>query len=314
MAVNRDASQPTTSHHRDFDSAYEEILSSSVSLTSAQYLFEKRNGRTYHSFAKNREYVLPNDEPERDRLDMQFWAFHEILDDAYHFAPIGDNPQRILDVGTGTGTWAIDMGDEYPSAIVTGTDLSPIQPLWVPPNVAFRLHDCLHYPWDFYNQFDLIHTQMLNGFAVKDWFQFYTEAYKNLKPGGWIECHEADSWVRSDDESLPPDGAIVTWLELWFRGGGKEYQMSGQDLADDMRKAGFVDITVKEFKAPIGPWMKSQINSGILSLNCLVEHLEGFSNRIFTEKLGMTNDEMKAVVRPAVREWRNKSVHTYWPL
>jgi methylase of polypeptide subunit release factors len=25
-----------------------------------------------------------------------------------HFAPIGDNPQNILDMGTGTGIWAID--------------------------------------------------------------------------------------------------------------------------------------------------------------------------------------------------------------
>jgi hypothetical protein len=27
-----------------------------------------------------------------------------------HLAPIGDEPQRILDVGTGTGIWAVEMG------------------------------------------------------------------------------------------------------------------------------------------------------------------------------------------------------------
>jgi methylase of polypeptide subunit release factors len=27
-----------------------------------------------------------------------------------HLAPIGENPQRILDIGTGTGIWAIEMG------------------------------------------------------------------------------------------------------------------------------------------------------------------------------------------------------------
>ena len=30
-----------------------------------------------------------------------------------HLAPIGPNTQRILDIGTGTGIWAIDMGELF---------------------------------------------------------------------------------------------------------------------------------------------------------------------------------------------------------
>lgn len=33
-----------------------------------------------------------------------------------------------LDIGTGTGIWAIDFADEHPETTVIGTDLSPIQP------------------------------------------------------------------------------------------------------------------------------------------------------------------------------------------
>lgn len=43
-------------------------------------------------------------------------------------APIGDSPQRVLDIGTGTGIWAIEFGDQFPSAQVIGNDLSPVQP------------------------------------------------------------------------------------------------------------------------------------------------------------------------------------------
>lgn len=46
------------------------------------------------------------------------------------YAPIGDKPSRILDVGTGTGIWAIDVGDEYPNTEIIGTDISPTQPSW----------------------------------------------------------------------------------------------------------------------------------------------------------------------------------------
>jgi len=52
-----------------------------------------------------------------------------VLDGKLHLAPL-DAPQRILDIGTGTGIWAIDIADEYPMAEVIGTDLSPIQPRW----------------------------------------------------------------------------------------------------------------------------------------------------------------------------------------
>lgn len=296
------------------NAVYEETLSNSVSLESAQPLFEKRNGRTYHNFAKDRAYVLPNDEAERDRLDMQFWAIHEVFDHQYHFASIGDSPRRILDIATGTGTWAIDMGDHYPNATVIGTDLSPIQPLWVPPNVSFELHDCLQYPWQFQDRFDFIHTQTINGFAVKDWKQFYAECYQKLSPGGWVESHEVDVAIRTDDDSLPANSAIDRWIQLWRRGAGDAFTKNGDGFAVDMRAAGFVDIVVKQYKLPIGAWMEGLANSGILSLNAITDHMEGISARVFMEKLGMTNEDMLSITEPAMLEWKDTSIHTYWPL
>jgi len=36
------------------------------------------------------------------------------------------------------GIWATDMGDKYPSAEITGIDLSPTQAEWVPPKSTSR--------------------------------------------------------------------------------------------------------------------------------------------------------------------------------
>ena len=43
-------------------------------------------------------------------------------------ALIANIEQRVLDVGTGTGIWAIDFADDFPDTTVFGTDLSPTQP------------------------------------------------------------------------------------------------------------------------------------------------------------------------------------------
>jgi ubiquinone/menaquinone biosynthesis C-methylase UbiE len=48
---------------------------------------------------------------------------------------------RQVDIGTGTGAWAVEVADQFPSAVVYGTDLSPIQPQWVPENVEFRVEN-----------------------------------------------------------------------------------------------------------------------------------------------------------------------------
>jgi trans-aconitate methyltransferase len=289
--------------------------SSTFSVNSSQqYLFQKRHGRTYHTFSAHRDYLLPNDEPERDRMDMQFWAIIEVLGHRYFHAPIADNPQDIIDIGTGTGMWAIEVAEQYPNASIIGTDLSPMQPTWVPPNVTFELHDCLQYPWEFSRQFDLIHTQLLNGFAVKHWREFYTECFRNLKPGGWVESHECDLMPYSDDNSIPNNSAVIRWLNLWDEGAGRGFRMTGAELGDIMGRVGFVDVVVKKIKIPIGVWDKTRLNAGMLSLTAMTEHMEGLSVRVFMEKLGMTEEEMRRYTEPAVREWRSKNFHSYWDL
>jgi hypothetical protein len=49
-----------------------------------------------------------------------------------------------------------DFADKYPSAQVAGTDLSAIQPQWVPPNCKFELDDA-QLEWKYPpNHFDFV--------------------------------------------------------------------------------------------------------------------------------------------------------------
>lgn len=146
--------------------ASDTVTAASTSLASSvrDYAFE--NGRRYHRFREGR-YNFPNDDVEQEREDMKH-AMVRMLCQQLHFAPIGDHPQQMLDIGTGTGIWAIEMADQFPSATVLGVDLSPIQPEWVPPNVRFMVDD-VESPWLHpSNYFDYIHSRH-TVMAIKDW-------------------------------------------------------------------------------------------------------------------------------------------------
>ena len=54
-------------------------------------------------------YMLPNDEVECDRLILQHDVLKKLRDNRIYFAPLKD-PKCILDIGTGVGIWAVEMG------------------------------------------------------------------------------------------------------------------------------------------------------------------------------------------------------------
>ena len=84
---------------------------------------------------------MPMDEKEKDRMDLQHHKYKLIMGGRHFLAPINPNPQRILDLGTGTGgtndplchghpdsrtlgIWALDIADTYPTAEVGDTCFS----------------------------------------------------------------------------------------------------------------------------------------------------------------------------------------------
>ena len=59
---------------------------------------------------------MPNDDAEQDRMDLCHHIWQLCLDGVLFRAPISSKPQNVLDLGTGTGIWAIQFADDYPSA------------------------------------------------------------------------------------------------------------------------------------------------------------------------------------------------------
>lgn len=64
------------------------------------------NSRSYHAYESG-SYPFPNDKREQNRLDMLNAAIMRILYNQLFLAPIQPNGLKILDIGTGTGLWAM---------------------------------------------------------------------------------------------------------------------------------------------------------------------------------------------------------------
>ena len=87
-----------------------DAASSTQSLSSSVLNYQYENGRRYHAYREG-EYVIPNDDREQDRLDLNHHIYRIAVGGALFRAPINPNSERILDLGTGTGIWAIEMAE-----------------------------------------------------------------------------------------------------------------------------------------------------------------------------------------------------------
>lgn len=241
----------------------------------------------------------PNDEEACDNLDLFHHVFNLSLGGKLFLAPIAKNPQRILDLGTGTGIWAMDCADQFPSASVIATDLSPIQPSFVPPNLEFQIDDfCL--PWTFsLESFDFIHARSIYG-CVANYTTFYSEILSHLKPGAWFEQAEISVVPRAEDGTLHGT-SMDLWGPLALKAGekfGKSFSIA-EDMKELMVEAGFVNVTYRTFKWPIGPWAKDpkMKQIGLYNRAGWEEGLEGWAMFLFTNYLGVSFDGCFVIVR-----------------
>ncbi|KAK5661869.1 hypothetical protein OQA88_9977 [Cercophora sp. LCS_1] len=246
---------PEDVDHDEFDACDYDKRSAAegTSITSSLFEHSYENGRRYHAY-KNARYPIPNDDMEQNREDMKHALMLELTDGKLFLAPIGDAPLRIIDLGTGTGVWAIDVADQFPSAQVIGVDFTPIQPQWVPPNLKFLVDD-------------------IDQALEYTFLDLATEAFKRF---------------GSD-----------------FRAGNK--------LEKTLGDAGFVNVSVKKLKVPVGPWAKDKRLRLIgLYFQKILEGLVAAIGARPLAALGMTPEEIETLLAAVRRDLKNTGYHTYF--
>ncbi|KAF2147597.1 uncharacterized protein K452DRAFT_293995 [Aplosporella prunicola CBS 121167] len=287
----------------DTDSAYgddsESVLSAFTSAMSAATDYRYENGRRYHAYDDG-AYYLPNDEDELDRLDLQHEMWKMVLKGALYMSPIPDSVQSVLDVGCGTGVWSIQFAEEHPGAQVIGTDLSPVQPSFVPPNCSF-LVDNAEKEWAFDQKFDFVHVRMLC-MGMHSWPRFFRQCWENMEPGGWLEVREimfpwgAAGHGPQDLEQIAKS-PLLEWSDLVRQGAAKVGIDTKACLRFEelLRGQGFVNVRRKDVQWPLGIWPKGeeQKKLGAYAVENLKSGLQGISTAVFSRNLGMSREEIE---------------------
>ncbi|KAE8419823.1 S-adenosyl-L-methionine-dependent methyltransferase [Aspergillus pseudocaelatus] len=251
------------------------------------------------------EYLGPNDEQESDRLDMLHEMLLVMMNRKLYLAPIESSPGRVLDLGAGTGIWVMDFGE------VIGMDLSPTQPQFVPPKARFLVDD-FEDDWIYQDQFDFIHGRYLAG-AVKDWRRLMTQAYKYTKPGGWVEFQDWNVNVYSEDDSIKGTSVEKYYSVVCGSFTKAGFIISpGPHLGEWLQEAGFEEVHVQKYRAPVGGWPKDKYYKTIGVWNLLQAEtgFEAGAMAVLTRFEGWSKEEVNVLVSGARKDVRDPKVHT----
>ncbi|KAF9287626.1 hypothetical protein BGZ68_001547 [Mortierella alpina] len=256
-------SSRSSSRSDSFSSDQPSPLSVNTKLPDWVYTFydqqskqQYEDGRTRHT-VESAPYMLPNDLTESDRLDAQHYIVRYCFQGNYNVKLDRSAQLKILDVATGTGVWALEMAQEFPTAEIHGVDISPIYPTSgtsdrpVPSSCHFRLCnvlDGLPYPD---NYFDFVYQRLLvYAFTPAQRKQVNIELLRVLKPSGYVQLVESDGLIYNPG----PTTAKANALSLDTPKKKSVDPTDVQRLKPGLKRAGFAQVNSFCIALPVGDW------------------------------------------------------------
>ncbi|KAK7961795.1 methyltransferase domain-containing protein [Apiospora aurea] len=233
-----------------------------------------------------------------------------------YLAPV-TTPKRVLDVGTGSGEWALDFARENPASSVLGVDLEAVTIPITVPNCNFCVGD-VEEEWQFSSgAFDYIYARSLaRKFA--DTRRYLASVYANLNPGGFAEFQEWITELRCPNYSL--EG---TAIQKWNRG---MLQGSASPAFILLRNVPFwrphADKTTKPAFKQIGQELDfingypSKLADAGFRIGTLMRQntavvLEMYSETVFVGILGWSKEDLQTLMRDVREDLINNNIHCY---
>lgn len=239
--------------------------------------------------------IPTNDIREISRLDFEHYLLRQTLQGDY-VAPIGQ-PQRILDVGCGTGRWAHDMSLRFPQAHVVGFDLDLTAThatinraalVKQPIRCRFIQGDVLHgLPFED-GSFDFVHMRLLFlSLPVERWPAVVRELARVTRRGGWIELIE----TTPPRQLGPALDSICRWCVTLAAAHGVDLYVA-ERLDSFLRDASLSGVVFRRVVLPLGP------HGGRIGMMVAADdfaYIEGFRPGILREGIATAEAYAQAV-------------------
>ncbi|KAG8954661.1 hypothetical protein FRC04_011094 [Tulasnella sp. 424] len=288
---------------------------STVSSDREEAFFRDMAGRKLNTM--NVAYTLPSDSSEIKRLDQEHRMLKFVLNSNYVgnikdvLASTKEKDKRIMDCGTGSGLWCIEVAEEFPQASVVGVDLAPIQP-------RFELFDLdgqqLPYP-DGY--FDVIHCRSVY-MGIRNYPLFLRECARVLRRNGMIILAEADSQPLTDNKRIMAPEYAQGWTAFWteYR---KTLGKNGFDVSIPTRLRGLLqeipslrdNVVAQEALVPIGTWPKDPLLLTIGQLSWMNQDNLLFSLIPTLVGSGMSEAHVKKLIEAAQKDLYYPQIRPY---
>ena len=254
-------------------------------------------GRAFYS--GNAPYTLPKDSQEINRLDFQHHILRQAMKGNY-LADIKDHPRNILDVGCGTGRWAIEMAQAFPKAQVIGLDLEEAPgALKHTRNYLFQQGNMLNgLPYG-RDSFDFVHMRlMVMSIPTNKWPQIIQELLRVTRPGGWIELIETGN-------SVFPDGPYTREFHESVTALGRRAGIQPDaipELLTFAEEAGMCNVKEYHIDVPLGDWAGRIGRMAARNIECLYDSVRG---RLIDE-CHLSPEKVNALWPQLVVEWNNR--------
>lgn len=208
---------------------------------------------------------------------------------------------HILDSGTGTGIWILELVKTYPPSVTfTGIDISSDHfPLAPPSNTSFHVRSILDAPDGWTNKFALVHQRLLLlGIKAEHWPTTLEIIQRITKPGGCIQLGEYGKVI-----SGPATARLESMTSAFFSEHGF-LRDCAEKIPSMLEVLGLVDVEVNKVLIPLGKWAGQK---GVLGHNNFSRsYRTGFKPAFLRDGgYGVIRDEaeMDALLEEVKQEW-----------